>query len=94
MLVGFRNIRVNLNQCNIRLKGKGCHSENDLMLGEGSKEEWEPYLMHAAGLQDCAAGGRWPSGPAPFVLQFTHCPGFGWDRVNSLSSWYSAVFWI
>ena len=23
------------------------------------------------------------------------CPGFGWDRVNSLlSSWYSAVFWI
>ena len=23
------------------------------------------------------------------------CPGFGWDRVNSLlNSWYSAVFWI
>ena len=22
------------------------------------------------------------------------CPGFGWDRVNFLSSWYSAVFWI
>ena len=23
------------------------------------------------------------------------CPGFGWDRVNSLlSSWCSAVFWI
>ena len=22
------------------------------------------------------------------------CPGFGWDRFNSLlSSWYSAVFW-
>jgi len=23
------------------------------------------------------------------------CPGFGWDRVNSLSgSWCSAVFWV
>ena len=22
------------------------------------------------------------------------CPGFGWDRVKSLSSWDSAGFWI
>ena len=28
-------------------------------------------------------------------VELQECPGFGWDRVNSLlSSWYSAVFWI
>ena len=28
-------------------------------------------------------------------FEVSFCPGFGWDRVNSLpSSWYSAVFWI
>ena len=30
-----------------------------------------------------------------FFCLLEHCPGFGWDRVNSLlSSWYSAGFWI
>ena len=29
------------------------------------------------------------------MLRHILCPGFGWDKVNSLlSSWYSAVFWI
>ena len=29
------------------------------------------------------------------AIQVGGCPGFGWDKVNSLpSSWYSAVFWI
>ena len=35
----------------------------------------------------------WPS-PC-FFLHLPWCPGFSWDRINSLlSSWYSAVFWI
>lgn len=63
---------MNWNQCNIRLKGKGCHSESGSLLGKGSREEGEPNLVRAAGGQDCRAGGQWPSGPAPFGLQFTH----------------------
>ena len=36
-----------------------------------------------------------PAPPTALHLLLPSCPGFGWDRVNSLpSSWYSAVFWI
>lgn len=68
MLVGFRNMRLNWNQCNIRLKGKGCHLESDFILRSESREEWEPYLVCVADLQDSRTGSPWSSGPAAFVF--------------------------
>ena len=40
---------------------------------------------------------RWDVGVRPY-LQWADgqvCPGFGWDRVNFLSSsWYRVMFWV
>lgn len=54
MLVGFRNTRVNLNQCYIKLRSAGCCLECGLVLGKGRNEEQELHLVRAGGPGLCA----------------------------------------